>query len=271
MRVAVSNIAWPAELDGAAYALLAGLGVVGIEIAPTRVWPGWSGITAESIGALKAKIGAAGLEISSMQSILFQKPELQLFSEGVAAEEFREHMKICAGLAAELGARATVFGAPKNRDRGALSEEAAFARAVEVFGPIAEAYREAGVVLCLEANPAVYACNFVTLASEAARLVRAVGSVGLRLHLDTACAGLSGENVAEMVRENADILAHFHASEPMLGGFAAPSEAHVEAAAALREVGYAGWVAVEMRTQEDVLGAVATAAGFAMETYGGAR
>jgi sugar phosphate isomerase/epimerase len=268
MRISVSNIAWPAELDAEAFALLAGLGVEGIEIAPTRVWPGWEGISAATVRELKEQVAAAGLVVSSMQSILFQKPELQLFGEGA---EFAEHLKYCAELAAELGAGAVVFGAPKNRDRGELSEEAAFARAVELFGPIAEAYRAAGAALCLEANPAQYACNFVTHGREAARLVRAVGSAGLRLHLDTACAGMAGEDVAELVRENADILAHFHASEPMLGGFAEPSAGHAGAAEALREAGYAGWVAVEMRTQEDVLGALGTAAGFAMETYGGAR
>jgi D-psicose/D-tagatose/L-ribulose 3-epimerase len=203
-----------------------------------------------------------------MQSILFQKPELQLFGEGPG---FGEHLRRCAGVAAQLGAGAVVFGAPKNRDRGNLSEEAAFARAVEVLGPIAEAYAAAGVALCWEANPTQYACNFVTDGREAARLVRAVGSVGLRLHLDTACAQMAGEDVGELVRENADILAHFHASERMLGRFAEPSEGHAGAAAALHEVGYAGWVAVEMRTQEDVLGALAQAAEFAMETYGGAR
>jgi sugar phosphate isomerase/epimerase len=268
MRIAVSNIAWPAEVDAEAYALLAGLGVEGIEIAPTRVWPGWEGISSEAVRGLKDQVAGAGLVVSSMQSILFQKPELQLFGDGAG---FTEHLTYCAGLAAELGAGAVVLGAPKNRDRGELSEEAAFARAVEVFGPIAEAYAAEGVALCLEANPVQYACNFVTHGREAARLVRAVGSAGLRLHLDTACAGMAGEDVGELVLANADILAHFHASEPMLGGFAEPSEGHAGAATALREVGYAGWVAVEMRTQEDVLGALKTAAGFAMETYGGAR
>jgi D-psicose/D-tagatose/L-ribulose 3-epimerase len=267
MRISVSNIAWPAELDAEAYALLTGLGVAGIEVAPTRVWPGWDGISPSSVKMLREKIEGRGLRVSSIQSILFQKPELQLFGEGAG---FADHLKLCAGLAAELGAGAVVFGAPKNRDRGALSEDEAFARAVEVFGPIAEAYAAAGVALCLEANPTQYACNFVTHGREAARLVRAVGSAGFRLHLDTACAAMAGEDVAELVRENADILAHFHASEPMLGGFASPSEGHVGAAAGLREVGYAGWVAVEMRTQEDVLRALAQAAGFAMETYGGA-
>jgi D-psicose/D-tagatose/L-ribulose 3-epimerase len=268
MRIAVSNIAWPAEMDAEAYARLAGLGVAGIEIAPTRVWPGWEGISSSAVKALRETIEAAGLRVSSVQSILFQKPELQLFGAG---PEFAEHLAMCAGLAAGMGAGAVVFGAPKNRDRGELSEEAAFERAVEVLGPIAEAYAAAGVALCWEANPAQYACNFVTQGREAARLVRAVGSSGLRLHLDTACAGMAGEDVSELVRENGDILAHFHASERMLGGFAEPSVGHVGAAEALREIGYAGWVAVEMRTQEDVLGALAQAAGFAVETYGGGR
>jgi D-psicose/D-tagatose/L-ribulose 3-epimerase len=271
MRIAVSNIAWPAEVDWAAYALLAEMGVAGIEIAPTRVWPGWEGISDAAVGKLRREIEAEGLRVSSLQSILFQKPTLQLFSEGIAAEKFAQHLRFCAGLAAGLGAGAVVFGAPKNRDRGALSEEAAFARAVEVFTPIAEAYAAAGVALCLEANPAAYACNFVTHASEAARLVRAVGSAGLRLHLDTACAGLSGDDVAGLVLANSDILTHFHASEPMLGAFAEPSAAHGLAAKALREVGYKGWVAVEMRAQEDALAALEVATRFAVETYGEAR
>jgi D-psicose/D-tagatose/L-ribulose 3-epimerase len=266
MRISVSNIAWPAEVDAEAYSLLAGVGVAGIEIAPTRVWPGWDGISAASVQALRGQIEAAGLRVSSMQSIFFDNPELQLFGAGTG---FADHLTMCAGLAAELDAGAVVFGAPKNRDRGNLSEDEAFARAVEVMGPIAEAYAAAGVALCWEANPAQYACNFVTQGREAARLVRAVGSVGLRLHLDTACAQMAGEEVSELVRENGDILAHFHASEPMLGGFEEPSEGHVGAAKALREVGYAGWVAVEMRTQEDVLGALGRAAGFAVKTYGG--
>ena len=43
MRLAVSNIAWPAEHDSAAYALLREAGVTGLEVAPTRFWPGWEG------------------------------------------------------------------------------------------------------------------------------------------------------------------------------------------------------------------------------------
>ena len=39
MKLAVSNIAWPREQDAAVADLLAGLGVTGIEVAPTKISP----------------------------------------------------------------------------------------------------------------------------------------------------------------------------------------------------------------------------------------
>lgn len=268
MKVAVSNIAWPAAMDNAAYHLLAQQGIAGIEVAPTRVWPDWAGITSHTVAELKSAVAAEGLQISSLQAILFQKPELQLFAEGAAAQAFADHLRFCAELAAELGAKSVVFGAPKNRDRGSLSEDEAFDRAAAMFAPIAATYAAHGVALGLEANPAQYACNFVTHASTAARLVRAVASPGLRLHLDIACATMAGEDIATLVRDNADILTHFHASEAMLGAVGDNSPEHSAAAQALRAADYQGWVAVEMRTQDDVAASLQKAAQFAVKTYG---
>jgi sugar phosphate isomerase/epimerase len=134
--------------------------------------------------------------------------------------------------------------------------------------PIAEHYAHTGIMLCLEPNPEQYGCDFVTRGADAAMLVRAVDSDGLRLHLDTACAALAGESAGHLARENRDILAHFHASEPMLAGFDNPGSQHAVAAAALREIGYKGWVAVEMRKQDDPLGSLQAAVSFATKTYG---
>jgi sugar phosphate isomerase/epimerase len=266
MKIAVSNIAWPAESDDAAYELLRRAGVTGLEVAPTRVWPGWQGITPSSLAEYRQRVEDAGLQISSLQSILFQKPELQMFGTDGG---FAEHLRYCADLAAALGAKCVVLGAPKNRLRGNLTEADAMQRAVNILFPIAEYYAQQGVALCLEANPEQYACDFVTRGSEAASLVRRVDSPGLRLHLDTACALLAGDDIAVLVRDHIDILAHFHASESMLGDFNVPSAQHDTAAHALCESDYKQWVAVEMRTQPDALASLATAVQFVMNTYGG--
>ena len=69
-----------------------------------------------------------------------------------------------------------VFGAPRNRDRGSLTEAEAFAIAGDFFAPVGEYCTHRNVYVGFEANPVDYKCNFATDAGTAARLVRAVGS-----------------------------------------------------------------------------------------------
>jgi D-psicose/D-tagatose/L-ribulose 3-epimerase len=268
MKLAASNIAWPEEADAAAFEFLAKNGVEGIEVAPTRIWPHWQGIDAAEVAEFRRRLNAAGLAVSSLQAILFQKPELQLFGSGEVRQAMFEHLCLCADLAVGLGAQCLVFGGPKNRDRGALSAEEAFGIAAEFFAKVSEYYAGMGVCLGFEANPSEYGCNFATESRTAARLVRAVGSPGFRLHLDTACLQLAGEPVVEAIAENSDILRHFHASEPFLGAFADPKAEHASAARALREAHYEGWVALEMRSAEPPLPAVEEAARYVRRIYG---
>lgn len=271
MRLAVSNIAWPAELDAAAYVFLAANGIDGLEVAPTRIWPQWQGITQASLRAFRRTVESRGLRISSLQSILFQKPELNLFGSDRDRQSMDEHLQRCADLAADLGAGCMVFGAPQNRDRASLSDAEALAIAAEFFATVAAYCAGRGVYVGFEANPVEYKCNFATNSVTAARLVRTVGSPGLRLHLDSACLHLAGENAAHAIREHADILGHFHASEPYLADFAAPTAAHLDAAAALRNIHYNRWVALEMRTGDPPLPALERAVRFVTETYGDAH
>lgn len=260
-----SNIAWPAEADAEAFAVLRANGVASIEVAPSRVWPQWQNLDPRSC---RRQLADAGFSISSLQAILFQKPDLRLFGTDSDRIELMDHLSMCADLAASLGAKVAVFGAPKNRDRGTVAEEEAFRLATDFFARAGAAYASRGVALGFEANPTNYGCNFTTTARDAARLVRAVGSPGFLLHLDTACMYLAGEDSAELIRENSDILCHFHVSEPHLGAFHAPVAAHKASAEALRQVGYTGSVVLEMRPSDPPLPPLAEAAAFLRETYG---
>jgi D-psicose/D-tagatose/L-ribulose 3-epimerase len=209
----------------------------------------------------------AGLRISSLQSILFQKPPWQLLGDSADREALYRHICFCADLAAELGAECLVFGAPKNRNRGTLSEDDAIAAAAEFFSRAGAYCAQRGTCLGFEANPAQYGCQFATDSVTAARLVRAVGSAGFRLHLDIACLHLAGEEPASAILGNADILCHFHVSEPYLGAFSAPEAPHQAIAAAL--VSYPRWVALEMRAADPPLPALEEAVLFLERTYGG--
>jgi D-psicose/D-tagatose/L-ribulose 3-epimerase len=268
VKLAVSNIAWSSPFEAEATAALRTLGVRALELAPTRPWPDWTGASVENAAILREMYSARGFSIPSLQAILFGKPQCKLFGADSERASLLEHLRLCADLAAALGAHSLVFGAPKNRDLNGLAPGKAFDSARETFAEVAGYYHSKGVCLCLEANPPQYGCTFITNSREASRLVRAVDSAGFRLHLDTACLFLAGEDIPSAIEANHEILQHFHASEPNLGTFHAPLIDHAGAARALRSIGYSSWISLEMREAEQPVAALEEAVRFVAATYG---
>jgi sugar phosphate isomerase/epimerase len=247
MRIAVSNIAWPVEQDDVVAATLAELGVAGVEIAPTKVWPNPIDVTDAAIDSYRRSWESKGFAVVAAQALLFGRPELTIF-EGLATrgrtlDYLRGIVRVCG----RLGAKALVFGSPKNRRVGGLDRGTAWQVAVDFFGQLGAAAAAEGTAVVLEANPAEYGADFVTRAAEALDLVRAVNHPGLRLHLDTGCMTLAGDDPGAIIPQAADVLAHFHASEPHLAPVGLGSIDHARFAAQLAAVGYAGWVSIEMR------------------------
>src|SRR5215813_6381028 len=264
MRLAVSNIAWNDADEPTVFTLLRQHGVTGIEVAPTRLWPDWSGATPAAARAARTRFADAGFEVPSFQAILFGKPELGLFADPLA---FVDHISRVADLAAELGAHRLVYGAPKSRDRGSLSEAAAVTRAVDVFRLAAAACAARDTMLCIEPNPPAYGCNFVTNSSEGLALVRAVDAPGFGLHLDAAGMVMAGEDPLAALVAARSHLHHVHASEPHLAPLAPASIDHARIGRTLRRIGYDGWVAVEMRRADDAVPALARAVDHARACY----
>ena len=269
MKLAFSNLAWPATDDGTALPELRASGFDALEVAPTRLWPDPLERSAEDVAAARAVVEAAGLRIVALQSLLFQRPDLQLFGDAEARQGLFDHLLGMAELASQLGATRLVFGSPGNRRRGELSVEQADEIAVELFGRLGAAAADRGVSFCIEANPVDYKCDYLTDAVASTAFVRAVDSAGVRLHLDTACMAMAGDDAGERIRAGADVLAHVHASAPQLGAVGPGGLVdHEVVAAALREIDYTGHVSVEMLAQtDDVLGSVRRTADYVRKTY----
>jgi sugar phosphate isomerase/epimerase len=115
-----------------------------------------------------------------------------------------------------MGATRLVFGSPKNRDRGTLNETQTMEIAVPFFRMLGERASELGVQFCLEPNPVGYACNFMTTTEGGAKVVRAVGNPGIRLHLDAGAMAMNGEDPAAEVARHHELVGYVHASEPNL-------------------------------------------------------
>jgi len=265
-RLGVSNLAWAPGATAAALSMLARLGVRGVEVAPTRI-ADWDRLDVAAARDYRRRVEDAGLQVCSLQAILFGRPDVQLLADPAAFDRLTEHMRQVAEVAQTLGAGVAVLGAPRNRARGALPLEDAEALAADrlrVLGGITE---PAGLAIGLEPVPAQYGADFMLRAAEVRRVVALTGHSAVGAHLDCACVMLGGDDIGTEVAATGAGLLHYHAAEPDIGPFDAPVCAHSEAAAALNGVGYAGWTVIEMREQPSGLDAVERAVRFASQTY----
>lgn len=255
MPLAISNILWPTALDDAALVAVRDSGATGIEVAPTRVAP-WDELTPEKLRLYRQRLAGIGLSIPSMQAILFGKPEAQLFGDVVQVQQLTDHLIWMADCANELGATKLVFGAPKNRLRGALAFDDALKLAAERLSPIASAYAERGVTLVIEAVPTLYGADFLHTVAEVAMLVRIIHHAGIQLHLDCGALLLAEEDAAATVAAQADILAHVHLSRPHLKPLTSlPLDGVLASALSLAD--YRGWLSIEVGPQDDALPIIA--------------
>lgn len=247
MRIAVSNIAWAAADETEVADLLARLDVGAVEIAPTKVFADPINVPADRLRDYRAFWADRGIEIVAFQSLLFGRPDLELFGEDASRRALIDHVTGFLVLAGRLGASALVFGSPANRRLPpGRTEEDVWPVAVEAFAELGRRAVDEGTVLCIEPNPTAYSCDFIVDAASGDRLVRDVGSTGFRLHLDAAGMHLAGDAAADAIQRSADILYHFHASSPQLAPLNPEAVGLDSSIAALRQHGYDRVISIEM-------------------------
>ena len=79
MKLSVSNIVWGKENFGDYLKILKNEGCDGVELAPSLIWDEPISSNKNERQELKKKISDSGLEFIGFHSLLFSKPELQLF------------------------------------------------------------------------------------------------------------------------------------------------------------------------------------------------
>jgi sugar phosphate isomerase/epimerase len=257
VRFAISNIAWASAQDQEVAAEMRAAGAAGVEVAPTAIWPDPLRASADDRREYRDRWRARGLPVVALQSLVFGRPDLQLFDDRTRGE-LRDRLHGMLEVARDLGAAPLVFGSPRNRTRGALAPGAALEIAVPFFRELGDAAQRLGVVLCVEPNPPAYGCDFITTAAEGRALVDSVASPGFRLHLDAAGMFLAGDVATEEIARGAHLLGHVHLSAPNLGpvGPGAPVD-FPAIVKALRTCRYQGLVSIEMRAAPEPAAALA--------------
>lgn len=250
MRLAVTNLAWPAGEDDEAASILERGGVEGVELALTRYWMDPADASADEIADVGRAWRARGFEVVALQSLLYGQPHLRLFDDAVRAA-LLDRLIALGRAAEELGAPVMVFGSPKQRRRGLLPESDALRWAAQFFSDVATALPD-GVAIVVESNPEQYGCDFLTSPDQVLDFVREVDHPAVRLHLDLACAHLAGTDPVGAAAEFGAVAAHVHASEPELRPLGDSGALDHDAAGdALRSVAYSNAVCAEVLSGDD--------------------
>ncbi|ELT46398.1 sugar phosphate isomerase/epimerase family protein [Brucella sp. ZJ1_1] len=250
LRYSISNIAWPETAEEEAIALVAELGLDGIEIAPFRIFGALSDVSEETVRLYRKQLQQCGLAIPAMQAILFPASEARLFGTQSEEEALYERLNRVADIAGWLGAGACVFGAPALRNPGDMTLSDAMNDAQRFFRAVAPLFAARNSALCFEANPEIYNCRFITHTLDALALVGAVGMRGFGLQFDS---GTYFANDESHMVDGAVLSAarHFHVSEPNLVPIGSSGVDHAQLGATLLGSAYSGWISVEMRQTDN--------------------
>ncbi len=226
----------------------ASVGYDGVELAPFTLASDIRQLPASRAGELRRVADGAGISIVGLHWLLKSPAGLSINGPDAAAREnTRDFMFALIRFCHGVGGRILVFGSPAQRSvQPGDTYKGAWERSVEMFKTCGDEAARQGVLIALEPLTA-RETNFLVTASETARLIREVGSPAVRLHLDVkAMVGGEQKPPEAVVMEFRELLAHFHANDANLRGPGFGSTDFVPIAQALREIGYSGYVSVEV-------------------------
>lgn len=233
----ISNLAWTREHDAAVAELLADAGVRSIDVAPGRYverLPDWTRDEAEAVRRFWSD---RGVGIHGAQALFHGSHGVALFADDAARDALLRHLELVLGFGGALGATRAVFGSPALRRRGGLAPEHAQAIGIDVLRRAGDLAARHGIVLCIEPNPSIYGCDFLTDHGETAAFVRACAHPSIRMQFDLGALIANDEDLAAGWTDWSDLVAHAHLSEPHLptfGGGATKAQVHRVLGAALR-------------------------------------
>jgi sugar phosphate isomerase/epimerase len=232
---------------------IAACGYEGVELAPFTFAPDVRDLSPAQRREIAQVATDVGLEITGLHWLLVSPPGLHLNSPDPAIRSKTvDYVRALIDFCADVGGTVMTFGSPKQRWVVEGTDPAdAWAWARDGFRACVPTLVERGVTLCMEALPAPES-NFIRTSDEAAEMVRQVDHPSFRLMLDVKSMCAEDRPPAETIRRHAGgrpidpLVAHFHAND---ANRRAPGMGNTDfrpIAAALHEVGYQGYVSIEV-------------------------
>jgi D-psicose/D-tagatose/L-ribulose 3-epimerase len=215
----VSSIAWAPEESADVAKVLAKAGIAFIDIAPTQFTTWGADDASAKLRDTRNFWNDHGLEIRGFQSLLFGAGDWNIF-DPTSWPSLLGHFELVFDYAEVTGATKLVFGSPRNRLKGELSETDANEIALDFFSKLADSAAAKNLTILLEPNPKEYGCDFLTTTTEALVFAKSLDHLALRVQLDLGTCLYAGEDPVALTRDHEAYFGYVHLSTTELRALA---------------------------------------------------
>lgn len=258
MKFAICNETfqdWPFEK---AFAFARECGYTGIEYAPFTINKNVYEITAAKRAEVRKQAADAGLEPIGLHWLLAFTEGYYLTSpDADVRKRTGAYLAELARLCRDLGGNILVLGSPMQRNLlPGVSHEQAMGYAADVIKQVIPVMADCGVTLALEPLGPQEG-DFLRTAELGIQLAEMVDSPNCRLHLDVKAMSSEDKPIVDIIRDSKDWIEHFHANDANRRGPGMGEIDFVPILQTLKEIGYEGWVSVEVFDYEPGVEALA--------------
>lgn len=247
MKFAICNEIYQGWKLEAVFAHAARLGYAGVEIAPFTLANSVNEISAIERQRIRDLAARHQIEIVGLHWLLVKPEGLYLnHTNSVIRAKTANYFVDLVDCCADLGGKIMVVGSPKQRSLlPGVSGDQAWEWTAATLRDAVKRAEERGVTICFEPlSPAE--TNFINTAAAAIEFVNPFKSPAIKIILDVKAMCSESKPIPQIIRESWPHFAHFHANDKNLKG---PGFGEVDfkpIAATLKEVGYQGYVSVEV-------------------------
>jgi sugar phosphate isomerase/epimerase len=247
MKFAICNEiyqGWKIE-DTLAHA--AKLGYAGLEIAPFTLANAVNDISAAERRRIRDLAARHKIAIVGLHWLLVKPEGLYLnHTDALIRDRTAKYFVELVDCCADFGGTIMVVGSPKQRNLlpGVTHQQAWDWTAATFRDPVKRA-EDRGVTICFEPL-APAETNFINTAAEAIEFTKPFNSPRFKIILDVKAMCSESRPIPQIIRESWPHFAHFHANDQNLKGPGFGDVDFKPIAATLRNVGYDGFVSVEV-------------------------
>ncbi|MCX8065737.1 MAG: sugar phosphate isomerase/epimerase [Candidatus Hydrogenedentes bacterium] len=223
------------------------IGYDGIEIAPFTFADHVTDISTEIRKWIRDTAEKVGVEVIGIHWVFVGPKNVYLTHPDSNIRKYTaEYLKNLVNFCADIGGKVIVFGSPKQRNiMRDVTYNQALEYAKEVFSYALPVCENRDVTICLE-QLTHWETNFCHTVEEAVELIEAINHPNFRLILDTKAMAFLQEPRDVIIRKYGKYLRHYHANDDNLLGPGMGKVDFVPIIRALYDIGYKGYISVEV-------------------------